>query len=318
MNSEILKLKNPLCLAPMAGITLRPLREFFAHLGVAAVHTEMISCAGLVRNNQKTLKMLETSPEEQPVIVQLFAPDEKILCGGAESALNYTRNFAAFGINMACPMPKVTKNGSGAALLKNPDTAAAMTQNLKKLGLPVWVKIRRLENLDDTLKFIEILADAGADNVCIHGRTAAQRYEGVADRNFVKCAAEKFPALISASGDVRTVQDIIEYINTGCVNVMLARGAIANPWLVTEALNSLGFEVKPEFLNPTPEQRIKSIYELGKNAECEIGERQAVVLIKRMAGGLLKGVTGAAELRRRAGCSNNLNELLNIFAEIIK
>ena len=96
---------------------------------------------------------------------------------------------------------------------------------------------------------------------------------------------------------------------------MIARGAIANPWLVCEGLDILGYN---KFNGVTSEQQVKSIYELGKAAELEIGERQAVVLIKRMAAGLLKGMAGAAALRQRAGCSNNLNELLNIFAEIIK
>ena len=311
---SLINLKNPVCLAPMAGVTLRPLREFFVRLGAAAVHTEMISCAGLYRNNLKTLNMLETSQQEQPVIVQLFAPEDKILCAGAEAALKYNKNFAAFGINMACPMPKVTRTGSGAALLNKPDMAFNMTKNLQALGLPVWVKIRRLESLDETLKFVEILANAGADNICIHGRTAAQRYEGLADKNFVKAAAKNFPGLIGESGDVKLKQDIIEYISFGCVNVMIARGAIANPWLVCEALDALGIK---KFENLNAQERVKNIYELGKSAELEIGERQAVVLIKRMAAGLLKGMAGAAELRRRAGCSTNLNELLNIFAEII-
>ena len=314
MNVNNFKLKNPVCLAPMAGVTLRPLREFFVRLGVAAVHTEMISCAGLYRNNLKTLDMLETSSMEQPVIVQLFASEDKILCAGAEAALKHNNNFAGFGINMACPMPKITRNGSGSALLKRPDVAFNMTRELKKFGLPVWVKIRRLESLDETLKFIELIASAGADNICLHGRTAAQRYEGAADRNFVKIAAEKFPVLIGASGDVKTKHDILEYINYGCVNVMIARGAIANPWLVCEGLDILGYN---KFNGVTSQQQVKSIYELGKAAELEIGERQAVVLIKRMAAGLLKGMAGAAALRQRAGCSNNLNELLNIFAEII-
>ncbi len=311
----------------MAGVTNAPLREFFSRLDVALTHTEMVSCAGLVRGNVKTSGMLRVSPREAPLILQLFSPDAETLARGAEAALTLNRQdgavpFAGLGINMACPMPKVTKRGAGAALLKCPAEAAAMVQALKKFSLPVWVKIRRLEDLDGTLRFIETLAAAGADNVCLHGRTAAQRYEGVADRRFASAAAARFPGLISASGDVYSVRDVREYLEMGCAPVMLARGALSNPWLLPEALHALGFDVLSEqlaragigVLPPTPEDRFAALCRLGERAREMIGERQAVVLLKRLMGGILRGMEGASELRRRAGCAVELDELLSVFS----
>ena len=322
-----LSLANPLCLAPMAGVTSAPLREFFARLGVAGAHTEMVSCAGLVRGNVKTSGMLRGAPQEAPLILQLFSPDAGTLERGAEAALTLKQQegdvpFAGLGINMACPMPKVTKRGAGAALLKDPAEAAAMVRALKKFSLPVWVKIRRLEDLDGTLRFIEEVTAAGADNVCLHGRTAAQRYEGVADRSFVAAAAARFPGLISASGDVYAVKDVQEYLEMGCVSVMLARGALSNPWLLPEALHALGFDVPQECLvragivalPPTPEDRFAGLCRLGERARELIGERQAVVLLNRLMGGILRGMEGASELRRRAGCAVELDELLSVFS----
>lgn len=298
-----LELENNLCLAPLAGITTLAVREFFSSLGAGLTHTEMISCAGLVRDNGKTNDMLKMSAEEAPVVVQLFAPDDVTLVGGAEAALRIGREYSAFGINMACPMPKVTRNGSGAALLKKPETASAMVRGLKSLGLPVWVKIRKLENDTDTLKFIDVLVGSGADNVCIHGRTCAQRYEGTSDRHITALCAERFPGCISASGDVKTPDDINEYLSFGCVAVMLARGAVSNPFLFEEYRG----------IFRTHEEKLRELIAFAMRAREYAGEHKAVVMLKHFAGCMLRYTRGSAELRRLAGQAVSLAELTEIL-----
>ena len=298
-----IELKNNLCLAPLAGITTLPVREFFGKLGAGLTHTEMISCAGLIRDNAKTLDMLKVSEHEAPLVVQLFAHDEDTLTAGGECVLKSGYAYSALGINMACPMPKITRNGSGAALLGKPETAAKMVRGLKSLGLPVWVKIRRLNDDIDTLRFIEVLAGAGADNVCIHGRTCAQRYEGTADRNITALAAERFPGLISASGDVKAVSDIQEYLSFGCAAVMLARGAISNPFLFEEFRN----------IYRTQEEKLRELIAFAFRAKEYSGEHRAVVMLKRFAGCMLRYTKGSAELRRLAGMSTSLAELTEIL-----
>ena len=128
-----LALASPLCLAPLAGVTAAPVREFFTRLGAALTHTEMVSCAGLVRANRKTSDMLETLPGEGPVILQLFGGEADTVARGAEVALELKGArggpaFAGLGLNMACPMPKVTRRGAGAALLNAPSEAFEMTK----------------------------------------------------------------------------------------------------------------------------------------------------------------------------------------------
>ena len=297
-----------LCLAPLAGITTLPVREFFSRHGAELTHTEMISCAGLVRDNEKTFRMLEASEHEAPLVVQLFGNDDALIVRGGEVVMARCQKFYGFGINMACPMPKITRNGSGAVLMKKPELAARMVKGLKGLGLPVWVKIRRLDNDSDTLRLVEVLLDAGADNVCIHGRTQAQRYEGSADREIVRKAAESFPGLIAASGDVRTVEDIREYLSYGCVAVMLARGIIANPFLFEE------FSGKVR----TRGERLREILAFSHRAEELSGKHSALVLLKRFAGSVLKFSRGSAELRRQAMTADtpqSLREILMTGAE---
>ncbi|MBQ7544963.1 MAG: tRNA-dihydrouridine synthase family protein [Synergistaceae bacterium] len=298
-----IELRNPLCLAPLAGITSLPVREFFSEHGASLTHTEMISCAGLVRNNAKTFDMLAVSEHEAPLIVQLFGNDDRLIAEGAEVVMKKCARFSAFGINMACPMPKITRNGSGAALMKKPDLAARMVRGVKALGLPVWVKIRRLEDDADTLRLVEVLAEAGADNVCIHGRTCAQRYEGVADREILRKAAALFPGLIGASGDVRTVDDIQEYLGYGCVVIMLARGIMSNIFLFEEFC---GF-------SRTNEDRLNELIRFSHRAEELSGEHRALVLLKRFAGSVLRFSRGAAELRRQAMTAESVGKLREII-----
>ena len=296
-----LELDNPLCLAPMAGVTSVAMRDFFATHGAGLTHTEMISCAGLIRDNAKTFDMLALSSHERRVIVQLFGNDDALVREGAEVIIRRGVRLSAFGVNMACPMPKITRNGSGSALMKRPDLAANMVRGLKGLGLPVWVKIRKFESEADTLRFVEVLAEAGADNVCIHGRTPAQRYEGVADRAIVGEAAKRFTGLISASGDVRTLDDVREYLEAGCVCVMVARGALSNPFIFEEY----------EGTARTQSDRVNELVKFAYTARDTAGEHMSVVLMKRLAGSVLKFAHGSAELRHQAMQAKSLCDLLD-------
>ena len=298
-----IELEGRLFLAPLAGVTTLPVREFFCGHGAALTHTEMISCAGLIRDNAKTFDMLAVSEREGPLVVQLFANDAGVLVSGGEVVRKRCDKFSAFGINMACPMPKITKNGSGSALLKKPGLAADMVKGLKALGLPVWIKMRRFENDDDTLSFADGIISAGADNVCIHGRTPAQRYEGVADRSIIAAASREFPGMISASGDVREVSDIEEYLSMGCCGVMVARGAFSNPFMFEEYCGHFR----------TREEKISELVNFAHNADEISGEHKALVLMKRFAGSILRYERGSAELRQRAMMSGSLEEITEIL-----
>jgi tRNA-dihydrouridine synthase len=288
-----------LWLAPLAGITIPPVRLFFSRLGARITHTEMVSATGLLYKNKKTMSMLEVLPEESSVILQLFAGDADSLVRAAEYALNVcdinkkqngSASYFAFGINMACPMPKVLHRGAGAKLLEFPEIAFSMVSKLKKIGLPVWVKIRKMpqKNGLTTCQFIEGLIEAGADNVCLHGRTPAQRYEGIADKGVVCDMARIFPGKISGSGDVYTHEDAKVYLDAGCVGVMAARGALANPFI---------FRSDPSY--PPAQEQLALLQQLGQDVSNWAGPRIAVIMVKRLLVGMLKGMCGSGIFRRK-------------------
>ena len=279
------------------------MREFFTEHGASLTHTEMISCAGLIRDNAKTFDMLAVSEREGPLVVQLFANDSGVLVSGGEVVIERCKKFSAFGINMACPMPKITKNGSGSAILKKPSLAHDMVKGLKTLGLPVWVKMRRFEDDEDTLRFADVIISAGADNVCIHGRTPSQRYEGIADRSIIAQSSREFPGMISASGDVREVADIEEYLSMGCAGVMIARGAFSNPFVIEEYYGRYRGR----------DEKISELLNFAGRAYEISGEHKAVVLMKRFAGSILRNERGSAELRQKAMMSGSLEEITEIL-----
>jgi len=295
-------LSNPLLLAPLAGVTIPPVRLFFSGLGAGAVHTEMISCAGLLRNQNKSERMLSVLGGEAPVVVQLFSGDAETLVKGAERVVSLMHKPAAISINMACPMPKVLKKGAGARLLERPEIAFDMVRKLSSFGLPVWPKIRKCPSAFplDTGAFCEGLFEAGAKMIAVHGRTPSQRYAGEADVSLPIALAGRFPGKICASGDVFTPERSAEYLGGGCAAVLLARGAVADPFLFPRTLAFLGYDVHNIYRNPSPDFQVSLLLDFGESVCAESGPRIAVLMVKRLLSGMFKGIPGIGELRRAA------------------
>jgi tRNA-dihydrouridine synthase len=305
---------NPLWIAPLAGITLPAVRRFFARQGAGLTHTEMVSCAGILHNNNKTMRMLRDGEEDVPTVLQLFAGSTETLRRGAEQVLNGRfDSFEALSVNMACPMPKVMKKGAGAALLKRRNVACRMTGELRKLGRPVWIKMRLLssEGLDETLDFIEALISAGADHVTLHGRTPAQRYEGVSDVKSVCRVAREFPGMISASGDVFSPEKALEYLDAGACAVLFARGLMRDPFIVekTIRLRTPGTDTGKE---STTGEKLDRLLKLGEDLYRDEGEKTALVLLKRFLSSIFKGLRGASQFRRDVAQAHSWCDMVHV------
>ncbi|MDR0764739.1 MAG: tRNA-dihydrouridine synthase family protein [Synergistaceae bacterium] len=309
---------SPIWLAPIAGVTTETYRSLHARLGAALVHTEMISAAGLSRNNAKTARMIGGRCGV-PTVLQIFGPDAEVMTRGAEAALVMGR-FDAIEINMACPMPKVTRKSGGASLLHAPAESCRMVAGLKRFGLPVWAKIRKTEPGHHPLStgdFVSALIEAGAGLIIVHGRTPSQRYEGAADKDAVTAMAAKFPGMISASGDFYAPDDAKAYLDGGCVSVLAARGAMRDVFLIPKTLSSLGFPTEEKYLNMSPPEQINLLAETVREAVKNEGERFAAVMARKLLSGMLKGVRGAARLREDCASHRDwpsLEKALTAFA----
>ena len=310
---------NPVWLAPLAGISYASFRRFHRSLGAGLTHTEMVSALGLKYKGRKTKELLSGGDGDEPCVLQLFGSNAEDISTGADIALRI-RSFAALEVNMACPMPKVTKKGSGAALLENAETAAGIIKALKSFALPVWAKMRLLpqDARLSTEEFCSELIDAGADLIFLHGRTPAQRYEGRASKEAVIDAARRFPGMIGGSGDCSEPEDLISYLDGGCVSVLAARGVLRDATLIPRTLALIGADVPEEMTHPSQQTQKEMLLRLCRGI-CEVeGERPALGMAKRMCAAIFKGFAGAPALRNRCASAGSWRMMEEMLADFPK
>ena len=231
---------NRLVLAPLAGIGNWFVRLQAKRYGAGLVVSEMVSSFAIHHRNERTLReLLRIHPEEHPVSVQLFGHDPDVMASAAERAASAGADL--IDINMGCPVPKVCKTGSGAALLAEPERAVALARAAGRgSGLPVTVKLRSGQQPGD-LRGVEVarrLAFAGAvAGIAIHPRHASQRHKGTPDYALAAGLVEELPVPVLISGGLRTASEARgAFEETGAAGVLLARGSLGNPWLFEELL----------------------------------------------------------------------------------
>jgi tRNA-dihydrouridine synthase B len=220
------QLKNRFILAPMAGYGDVAFRSLCAYDGAGYTVTEMVSVKGLLYGGDKTLALLRTAPAENPVGVQLFGsePDEFYAVLRDCEAI---QKFDIVDINMGCPVPKVTKQGEGSALMKDTVRAAKIVEACKKAtDKPVTVKFRLGWENNTAVEFARAITQAGADAIAVHGRTKEQGYGGKCDLDALERIKVSVSVPMIASGDAKE-NNIDRYdIFDG---VMIGRAALGNP-----------------------------------------------------------------------------------------
>ncbi|MBU1705181.1 tRNA-dihydrouridine synthase family protein, partial [Patescibacteria group bacterium] len=169
-------------LSPMAEMTDSPFCRVVKSLSSPIIFREMVSADALVHGNEKTLKMLDIHDEERPLVQQIFGRDPEIMAQAAKIVMA-RQNPEFIDLNMGCPAKKLTGNFHGCALMKDPELAAAIVKAVKAaVDVPVSVKTRTgWSDKKEILEFAQVLEQAGADLITIHGRTKKQAYAGRAD-----------------------------------------------------------------------------------------------------------------------------------------
>jgi len=223
----------------MAGVTDLPFRLLCKEQGAGLLCMEMVSAKAVCYRNRNTEAMLSIDPGETPVSLQLFGSDADII---SETAARLEEHpFSVLDLNMGCPVPKVTGNGEGSALMKNPALVEEIvSKTVKAIRKPVTVKIRKGFD-EDHINAVEIarIAEAcGASAVTVHGRTREQYYHGRADWDIIRQVKEAVDIPVIGNGDVVSPASAEEMLSqTGCDGVMIGRGARGNPWIFRQILH---------------------------------------------------------------------------------
>ncbi len=229
-------------LAPMAGVTDAPFRAVCERYGAALTYTEMVSARALTYQDEKSGRMLRLPEGHKPCFAQIFGSDPDVMAEGARRALEIS-GAQGIDINMGCPVSKIVGNGEGSALMRDPKRAEAILRAVVgAVPVPVTVKFRKgFEGGSDTcVEFAKMAEQTGIAALCVHGRTRAQMYNGVSDREAVarvKAAVASIPVI--ASGDALSARACMEILReTGADYVMIARGAEGNPFIFRDCLRA--------------------------------------------------------------------------------
>lgn len=305
-------------LAPLAGVTDWPFRLLCFEQGCDCAYTEMVSAMGYLyapKDQPATACLLERHPDEPKLILQLFGKEPDIMARAAEE-LSSAGRYEGIDINMGCPAPKIACAGEGSGLLRTPELARSIMEEVVKAShVPVSVKFRLGwdEQSINVLEMARMAQDAGVSEITVHGRTRQQQYGGEANWDYIAQVKESVSIPVLGNGDIFTAEDGMRRLKeTGVDGLMIARGAMGNPWIFSQlkALVQGG-----EAHVPTVHDKIDTALRHYRMLLEWKPQRVAVNEMRKHIGWYLHGVRGAAQMRVKINLIDQPEEVFQVLRE---
>ncbi len=298
-------IENNVFLAPMAGYTDYAIRKLQIREGVGLAFTELVSAKGLVYKSAGNRELLFSQGDEDKTAVQLFGSEPEFMLKATQS--EELSPFKIIDINMGCPVPKVYKNGEGSALLTDIKKAEKIVTACVKSQKTITVKIRIGQKRGDDIatEYAKMAEFAGAKLITIHGRVREDYYSGEPDYNAIERAKSAVSIPVIANGGIFTKEDAENMLNrTGADGIMLARGAIANPFLIAELLGRNPTKTLKEYILAHIEL-MRELYP----------DRRATVEFRKFPPYYFKGMNGMKGLKNAINQAQNTAELIELIRE---
>lgn len=311
-----LKLANNIFYAPLAGCSDFPFRRMSARYRPGLMFCEMVKMDAVVRHDQHTFHYLDYDPSMHPIGAQLCGSKPQI--AGQAAKILENLGFDSIDLNCGCPVDKVTKDGSGSGLLKQPELIGEiLSEIIAAVKIPVTVKIRAgwdEESMNAPL-ITQIAEQAGAVAITIHGRTRKQAYQGPANWDWIRQSKEVAKNIkVIANGDILDGPSAERaFATTGCDGVLVARGTLGRPWIVEEIIAHLeGNPLPPRSMEECRQALIEHYHEVINYQE----GRSAVLDVRRIGCWYFKKTGGTKAFREqvsRIATKEDALELITTF-----
>ena len=313
-----IEVKNPVFLAPMAGVTDWAYRTVCAELGAGVTVTEMVSTRALVYQDQKSRKLLRKN-EGSICGAQIFGNDPEIMAEGARLALEHS-GCDFIDINMGCPMPKIANSGDGCGLMRTPELAGKIVEAVTKaVDVPVTVKCRLgwdKGNLN-VLDFTKRMEQSGASLVAVHGRTRAMLYSGVADWDMITRVKEQLSIPVIANGDITGGESALKCLKrTGADGIMIGRSVFGDPWVFEEVAYALRGEEYPG--RPCLADRIAVAVRQFQLSEQDHGEKIACLEARKHFAWYLKGVSHSGYYKNQITSLTTMEDIYRVAKDVVR